>query len=244
MEVFGRELLIAAKTAYNNVFTPAYEDMDGRPWLLGYLAKTYCGNIIALTKAQWKAVVKDTSETLQVKQGGMSRRKLAVGSLVQAPTFRITSHNWINMHMIGMHQRKKIRDCALIPKKYERLRFYTYSMKQKTIHRFLSKLVCACKGEELPIMYYGTDDDDNNNVMCRHWSWLSKSMSTSSSLKNTELDDTNNDDKNNVMCHHRSWLSKSTLPSLSLKTTGLIQTYIHVIHSKPSIMELNQFPSP
>lgn len=51
--------------------------------------------------------------------------------------------------------REKICERALIPKKYERLRFFMYTMKQRTIHRFLSKLVCECKGDELPIMYYG-----------------------------------------------------------------------------------------
>ncbi len=37
--------------------------------------------------------------------------------------------------------RDKIRERALIPKRYERLRFITYVKKQETIHRFLSKLV-------------------------------------------------------------------------------------------------------
>ncbi len=51
--------------------------------------------------------------------------------------------------------RVKIRERKLIPKKFERLRFLTYTKKQQTIHRFLSDLVRDCGGEEQPIMYYG-----------------------------------------------------------------------------------------
>ena len=47
-----------------------------------------------------------------------------------------------------------IRDRKLIPKKFERLNFYTYTMKNRTIHRFLSKLV-KLSGEVRPIMFYG-----------------------------------------------------------------------------------------
>ena len=50
--------------------------------------------------------------------------------------------------------RDKIRIRALSPKKFERLRFFTYKKKQETIHRFLSSLVKYCGGV-LSIMYYG-----------------------------------------------------------------------------------------
>lgn len=50
--------------------------------------------------------------------------------------------------------RNRVREWKLLPKKFERLRFHTYLMKQRTIHRFLYKLVKFC-GEEHPIMYYG-----------------------------------------------------------------------------------------
>ena len=116
MEVFGRELLIAAKTAYNNEFTPAYEDMDGCPWLLGYLANTYCGNIIASTKAKWKAVVKDsikayglmhlrnvTSQTRRRVKREISRRIFSPGSNVpnNQPQLDQHAHDLIAFHRQG-----------------------------------------------------------------------------------------------------------------------------------------------
>ncbi len=50
--------------------------------------------------------------------------------------------------------RDKIHVRALTPKKFERLRFFTYVKKQETIHRFLSNLVEYC-GKQESIMYYG-----------------------------------------------------------------------------------------
>ena len=43
----SNHLVIQAKIVFNPFFTPVYEDMDGHPWLLGYLAKIYHGNIIS-----------------------------------------------------------------------------------------------------------------------------------------------------------------------------------------------------
>jgi hypothetical protein len=60
------ELLIAAKEAFNPHFRPVNEGMDGRPWLLGYLAKIYGGNIISSTKAKWKAVIKDSIDAFGI----------------------------------------------------------------------------------------------------------------------------------------------------------------------------------
>jgi hypothetical protein len=54
----NNESLIAAKEAFDPHFTPVNEGMEGRPWLLGYLARIYRGNIVASTKAKWKAVIK------------------------------------------------------------------------------------------------------------------------------------------------------------------------------------------
>ncbi len=60
------ELLIAAKEAFDPHFTPVNEEMDGRPWLLGYLARFYRGNIVSLTKAKWKVVVKDSVDAFGI----------------------------------------------------------------------------------------------------------------------------------------------------------------------------------
>ncbi len=60
------ELLIAAKEAFGPHFTPVNEEMDGRPWLLGYLARIYCGNIVSSPKGKWKAVVKDSVDAFGI----------------------------------------------------------------------------------------------------------------------------------------------------------------------------------
>jgi hypothetical protein len=56
----SNHLVIQAKNAFDPFFTPVYEELDGLPWLLGYLVKFYHGNIISLTKAEWKAFIKDS----------------------------------------------------------------------------------------------------------------------------------------------------------------------------------------
>jgi hypothetical protein len=61
----SNHLVIQAKNAFNLFFTPVYEDLDGRPWLLGYLVKFYCGNIISSTKAKWKAFIKDSIDAFR-----------------------------------------------------------------------------------------------------------------------------------------------------------------------------------
>ena len=53
-------LVTQAKNAFHPSFRPVNETMDGRPWLLGYLARIYRGNIISSTKAKWRAFIKDS----------------------------------------------------------------------------------------------------------------------------------------------------------------------------------------
>ena len=90
-------------------------------------------------------------------------KELAIGSRIHH--FKTSNMEQINRSMQyyeGVPEgeiqltRDMFRERKLIPKKFERLRFLTYTMKQRTIHRFLSKLIKNyCGGEDQPIMYYG-----------------------------------------------------------------------------------------
>ncbi len=116
-DLFGGELLIAAKEAYNIAFTPCYEEMHGRPWLLGYLANTYHGNIISSTKSKWnKAVINESIEAFGLIHlrniGSQARRRIKKeirrqlfnpGSDVpnNAPQLNHNAHELITFHRQG-----------------------------------------------------------------------------------------------------------------------------------------------
>jgi hypothetical protein len=78
--LFGRELLIAAREAYNIAFAPCNDEMHGRPWLFGYLTNTYHGNVIGSTEAKWKAVISDSIEAFGLINlrniGSQARRRI------------------------------------------------------------------------------------------------------------------------------------------------------------------------
>ena len=61
-------LLIATIESFNPTFTPAYENMHGHPWLLGYLTKMNKGNIELSMQLKWRAVIKDSINALQCIQ--------------------------------------------------------------------------------------------------------------------------------------------------------------------------------
>ncbi len=47
-------------------------NMDGCPWLLGYLAKKYYSNLISLTKRKWRAFIKDSVDVYGINQAVIS----------------------------------------------------------------------------------------------------------------------------------------------------------------------------
>ena len=59
-----------------------------------------------------------------------------------------------SMDFYDVQMRDLIRERKLTPKKFKRLHFFTFTMKQQTVDLFLSDLVRYC-GEVRPIMYYG-----------------------------------------------------------------------------------------
>jgi hypothetical protein len=58
-------LILQAIDIYGD-FSPSFNNLEGKSWLLGYIGVMYTGNIITSTKSKWKAFINDIKTYLRM----------------------------------------------------------------------------------------------------------------------------------------------------------------------------------